>query len=247
MSRTQVRGRGNVSTIPAQDIYESLAEKTHRLGERLQLGDRVFYFAEASEALTAGKLCTVNPTTNEETAVTTAHGVGTYEVDVTAASQINANRYSDGYLNIFEGTGAGEAYKIKSHPDIANGDVGTFELYDAIATAWDTGNTDVVLQTSPFYVQEADQAQKQTPIGVPVTDFDSGDYGWVQTWGPCSTLVEGSFGSTSTGRSVTISPNTDGAVEPVLNVGEPFVGQVLTDGADVTSGYYELILLQIMP
>jgi len=242
-------GASHGVTVTGQSIYEESSTAKHKLGERLVLPDgRVFYYAKASEALTAGKLVTAKPVLNQEDTVTVAHPAGTTQVTVTAASAITKDQFKEGYLIVDEGTDAGSIYKIKSNEAIASGETGTVTLYDGLVTAWSTSDTDITMVTNLFYnVQESNTDQIELPLGVPLIDVTSGYYFWLQTWGIAPVLQDEAFGNNAAQRLVTIGSGTAGAVEAYDAACEALVGQIVLDGAATEDAKYYPILLQCMP
>jgi hypothetical protein len=234
---------GNV--VPAQGIYEQSATALHKLGDRLQLGDRVFYYSQASEALTAGQLNSYLPTIITEDTVTVAHPVGTRRVSVTVSAAVAAQELAEGYLVVDEGTGAGEMYKIKSHPAILNGAVGVFELYDPLLTAWATADTDVTLYGSHYRVQQSNAAQTESAAGVNGISVTDEYYFWNQSYGPAACLLDEAFGSASGTRGATIGSSTVGSVEAIDAIGESYVGEIIRAAANEEDAKYALIDLRI--
>lgn len=233
----------------AHSIYDESSTKKHRLGDVLRVGDRTFVYAQASEALTAGKLTTAVAVTFTEDTVTVAHPVGTTEVTITASAAIAKDELADGYLIVDEGTGAGDCYRIKSNAAIGNGSTGTVTLYDGLVTAWSTSDTDITLYGSPWRVQESNTGQDELPTGVPLIDVTDEYYFWLQTWGPCGVLVDatGTFGAPAGERVATISGAVAGAVAKRDAAGEHIVGQVWLDATDYTDAQYALVYLQVCP
>lgn len=234
---------GNV--VPAQGIYEQSSTALHRLGDRLQVGDRVFYYSQASEAISAGKLNSYLPTVITEDTVTVAHGIGTRKVTITASATITANQLAEGHLVIDEGTGAGEMYKIKSHEAITSGSTGVFELYDGILTAWSTSDTDVTIYGPQYRVQESNAAQTESAAGVAPISVTDEYYFWNQTYGPAACLFDEAAGNGAATRLLTIGSSTVGAVEAQDAAGESIVGEVIQAAADEADAKYALIQLRI--
>jgi hypothetical protein len=234
---------GNV--VPAQGIYEQSATALHKLGDRLQLGDRVFYYSQASEALAVGKLNTQFPTVITEDTVTVAHPIGTRQVSITASATVVAQELAEGYLVVDEGTGAGEIYKIKSHPAITSGAVGVFTLYDPLLTAWATADTDVTIYGSHYRVRESNTAQTESAAGVSLISVTDEYYFWNQSYGPASVLFDEAAGNAAGTRGLTIGSSTVGAVEAIDAIGESFVGEVIQAAADEADAKYALVNLRI--
>lgn len=241
-------GGGNVlggNVVPAQGIYEESLTAKHPIGARMQLGERVFYYAKASEALSAGKLATSSATTITEDTVTVAHPAGTTAVTITASATITKDQFAGGYLIVDEGTGVGESYRIKGNDAITSGSTGTVTLEDGLLTAWSTSDTDVTLYVSPLYVQEANVDQKERAAGVPLTSIQANYYFWLQTYGPAPVLFDEVVGDLAAERMVTIGSSTAGSVEAVDAIGEEIVGHVIIDAADNADGTYGLVDLTI--
>lgn len=238
---------------PKQGIFEESATAKHRVGEKLCLEDgSVFYYAKASEALSKGKITTFKATTFNEDTVTVAHAIGTTAVTITASAAIAANQLADGWLVVDEGTGAGDRYKIKDHLAISNGATGVINLYDGLRTAWATADTDITLYVQPYSeIQESNTDAIECPAGVPLIGITNAYYFWLQTWGFCSVLINGTasqLGNLVTERQLTLA-GTAGAVDvlTVHGAGGPGIGQALLDAADYEDAKYALVFLQINP
>lgn len=234
------------TVVPAQGIYEQSATALHPLGSRLQLGERVFYYAYASEALSAGKVCTAITKVFDEDTVTVAHPIGTTKVTITASAAIAAGELEEGYLVVDEGTAAGTFYRIKRNPAISNGATGVIELYDPLTVAWATADTDITIYTSMFKVQEANTDAIEFPVGVANIGISSGYYFWVQTWGPCAVLMDGADGNAAAERELFLSQSVAGATIKVNAVGNAHVGSVLRDAVDNENAKYNLINLKCL-
>lgn len=234
------------AVIISQGIFETSTTKKHRLGTRIQVGNRIFHYGKASGAVVTGKLNVIAVDSDAEDTITVAHALGIREVSITAASAIVAGQYDDGYLIVDEGTGAGDMYQVKSTPVIANAAVGKIALWDGLLTAWSTSDTDIELLTSPFIMKESVADQIDTPGGVPAVDIAADSFGWFQTWGPCAVLQDEANGAAAAERLLAIGSSTVGAVEDQDAAGEAFVGHRYRDAND-EDAKYQLIMLQITP
>ena len=248
-----IRGANLGTYTPDQDIYEESVTQKHKLGERLVVGDRAFrYILNSANAQTAGLGAGLSMTS--EDTVTVAHGVDTFDVDVTAAS-IVANQFAEGYLAVDEGTGVGNTYKIRSN-DATGGAAGSgkirCKLYDGLATAWAVANTDVTLISSPYYkaiVAPTDGIIM--PIGVPLIGLTASYFAWVQTWGPCGVKVDAATGGGAAidERIAVLSTNHAGQVMFVgtadVAEGAAVVGECMLDSADHGDDKTEPIFLKI--
>lgn len=157
-----------------QSIWEVSATPLHKLGTRLVLGARTFYYSLASEDLTAGKLNSFKPDNDAEDTVTVAHGIGTTDLTITAASAITKDQYAEGLLAVVDGAVCdGDQYVIKSNAAIASGSTGTVTIYQpGLVTAWTT-SVNVMLYTNMFYnIQVSNTVQTETAAGIALRDVD---------------------------------------------------------------------------
>jgi len=233
--------------VPKHGVYTESETQAHPLGTVLRLGGRTFVYAQASEALSKGKLTTQLQTTFTEDTVTVAHPAGTRKVTITASAAISADQLVGGLLVVDEGTGAGESYLIKSNPAISNGATGVIELHDGLMTAWATADTDITIYTSPYRVQESNTDQIETPAGVPLISVTDEYYFWLCTWGPVGVLIDatGTFGNATNERVGCISGAVAGAVAKLDAAGEAPVGYTMGDAADYTDAQYAAFYLTL--
>ena len=75
-------------------------------------------------------------------------------------------------------------YRIKSHPAIATAAAGTLTLYDSVVSAIDAGP--VSLSPNLFNAVKVGSAALAVPVGVAPIDVTTGNYFWLQTWGPAT-------------------------------------------------------------
>jgi len=237
------------ASVVKQSIYETSSTALARLGTRAVTGDgRVFRYAKAgSSAIAAGVLCQgPAPVANHKNiAVYAAASVGDTLLYVTlAGTSVSANDYAEGYVHANNTSPAGNIYKIKSHPDL-NVSVSTtlaLTLYDPITKAFTTSSK-VTLTKSPYnsIVIAPSSGLTQIPVGVPIVDIAAGYYGWVQTWGPCPVLTQGTV---VIGQNVGLGGTTDGAIGPVTAATTAVVGWTQQVNA---STEFSLIYLTIAP
>tara|TARA_Y100000310_G_scaffold247602_1_gene253261 strand:+ start:30436 stop:31218 length:783 start_codon:yes stop_codon:yes gene_type:complete len=176
---------------PGQSIWEESSTPIHTIGERMQLGCRVFHYTLAGESLTAAKMTAFTCDKDLETTVTVAHGIGTTALTVTAASTITKDQYAEGMLIVDQGTGAGDQYIIKKNDAIAGAATGTVTIYEpGLKTAWSTSDTDIALWTNPFYKITQVGAATASGAGIPLIDITNAYYFWLQTYGPAGVLIK---------------------------------------------------------
>lgn len=183
----------NNPTLPVdQSIYEQSDTQKARLGTRLQVGDKVFYYARLSTSANVlpGILVTApqiiaSHQSGIVAAASTAQSVNV--ITITAGTAFTADQYAEGYL-IFASqalTGGGTCYRVKSHPAIATGATGQVTLYDGIATQV-AAAMPCNFVPSAFNLVKVGSAALDTPVGVVPCSVTTGNYFWLQTWGPAS-------------------------------------------------------------
>jgi len=225
---------------PSQSIFEASATAKAKLGTRVQVSDRVFYYAYAGGvALAAGKLVSqaaISAEINKD--VEAAAAAGTYTVTITTVA---AQLYlAEGYMVVNDEAGEGLCYKIKSSAANATTSTSTdIVLYDPIITALTT-SSQVTLLYSPYWDLDLSAAVTDRIIGVPPIPVTANYYFWCQTWGPCALLATA---STAAG-SLIVPHTTDGGVVIQSGYTSNIVGSQLVVGV---SGEYNPVTLTITP
>lgn len=206
---------------------------------------RKYRYAEAGgTALVAGNLqmATDITTLHEDLAVNTFLA-GDTTIDVTLGNTaIVANDYDGGYVFIIDETGQGIGYLIDSAPATSGNGTVTIQLKQAIVVGA-VADTTVTLYRNKYkeiIVTDGDQAN--FPVGVPNVAFAANEFGWIQTGGLCSILVD--TNDTVAGQPITIGDSENGAVEIHNAATEVIVGNQPTGaGADASEfGIYNLTL-----
>lgn len=225
---------------------ETYTTELYEVGQRYPDGaGRVFRFTLAGASnLARGKLC-VAPTivaNHINLSWQTVPTVGAKTVKVTlGATAATADQYKGGWLVVNDATGEGRAYPIEGHPAAGSAGTITLKLKESIDTAGVASEANVDLVANNWrgaVISVTDQADM--PIGVPVVAITSGQYGWLQTSGPCAVLMDEAV---TNGQAVTIGTGVAGAVEAQDAAGEPVVGIVSgTAGVDTE---YQLVELMI--
>jgi hypothetical protein len=184
-------------TIPVnQSIYETSTTQKTRLGARLAVGDRVYRYAVlgASANVTAGDvLCATQPTASHQSGLATVAaattGASTLTLTLGVAAVVNA--YADGYVSIASAAlaGGGTIYKIKSNAVCSSAGAAAFVLYDPIPGSIGAGP--ISLLPSEYKNVFVGSAALDIPVGVAPVAVTTGEYFWLQTWGPASAKHEG--------------------------------------------------------
>lgn len=222
------------------------AEQMHPLGSRGVTNDgRIYrYVQNASTAIVPGKLCVApDITTNHEDRAVNTFAIGDRSITVTLGSTaITGNEYEEGLVNITDDTGEGIMYKIRSCPPTDSGGTVTILLAEPIVIAA-VDNTTVTLYRNKYRdIIVSDGTQADLPVGVPNITIAIDNYGWVQTGGPCSILVDSN--DTTAGSPITIGANADGAVETRNANTEVIVGTQPV-GNNAVAGEYGIYELRL--
>ena len=186
-----------------QEKIETFAQK-QRLGTRAVLPDgRVFYYAQNSSAAitSAGQIVDGSALVGDhdmDLTATAATAAGSLSVNIEVpTTDLTKNQYKDGYLVFNAEAGAGEVYRIKSHPLHDASDDNTVAITvdepDGIRTALTT-SSEAQLVYNPYTavkVIDGDGTMTTGPLGVTTIPVTASYYCWLQTAGPSSVLVSG--------------------------------------------------------
>lgn len=212
----------------AQGMFTSSATQQHPLGSRGWTQDgRAYVYVKAGAAdLVAGNVLQAPaPIAGNLAQTPTAAGIGATSVIITAiTTTVVANQYAEGYLMGDTTPGNGLVNTIKDHLAATGGAALTLNLYpeDAVTVAITTA-TRINLISNPYNgVIVCPTTKTGAVVGVAAYVITTLQFGWVQTWGPASVLINGTPAVTA---PIINSATTAGAVD------------VLTTAASVTSSY----------
>lgn len=233
---------------PGDQFNVATTKQGHPFGNVMLFADgrRFAYGRAAATAIVTGQLCqqTLNPADWDELVVPTARAIGVREVTVTngATTAIGVDTFVDGYLNVEDDAGEGYVYTIKSNGAAATTADATIQLFDELQAAWTTATT-VNLFRNPFSLVIIHPSPATARlVGVTPGAFAASEYGWFQTWGPCSVLTQGTV---VINEKVIDSATADGAVAPTASTAageENYVGVVMEVAATTE---YGLVFLNI--
>jgi hypothetical protein len=181
-------------TLYGQDTFTSSATQMHPLGTRGYTSDgRRFRYAQVGATDTvAGSL---------------------YQGAAPGAAAGAANLYAEGYLQVdTAGSGApnGYTYQVSGHAAIASSTAFTLNLVDPIQVALATSSRVGLMPNAFKNVIVAATTVTAAAVGVAPTVIADVEYGWLQTWGPCSALINGTPG---VGIGLVSSATTAGAFD----------------------------------
>jgi hypothetical protein len=179
----------------AQDSFTSSSTQLHPLGTRAYTTDgRRYRYCQAGAAdlvagnLTQGAAPVANHLANTPPAVAIGATSFTYTPGATAG---DANLYAEGYLQIDTTPGTGYTYQVSGHPAIVSATAFTLTLKDAMQIALTTSSR-VGLIPNPYknVIISATTITAKV-VGVAGYIISATEYGWLNTWGACSTLING--------------------------------------------------------
>lgn len=233
-----------------QADFQSSADKVHRIGTRAIADDgRVFRYVKAGVAdLVAGNVLqspaiVANHLANTPPVVAIGATSFTYTPGATLGT---VAQYEDGYLQVDTTPGNGYTYGLASHPAFASATAFTLTLKDAIQVAL-TASSRVGLMANPYngVIQLPVTTATGTIVGVAGYVITAAQYGWIQTWDLCSTLITG----TPALGAMVLGPGTAaGAAQVVVAAGNLIVGQVIGHMAQVgVDGKNNFVQLRINP
>jgi len=209
---------------------------------------RTFHYAKATTAVGRGKVAKTAAviTTHNNLNFASAPAVGAFDATVTLASAVTADQYKDGWLVVQDGGGEGRAYRIEGHAAqaTATGDVKIFlaEKIDTLGVIAEA-NVDLIYNKYDELLPPADTSQAYIPVGVPIGVGGLGvsEFGWVQTWGPCSVWQDD---TTTLGDQISWGTGTGtGQVENRNAITEALIGEV--GPAVGVADEYQLVYLKI--
>lgn len=234
---------------PRNDIDPHLDDhsaKRYPLGSKLEYGERWFrYTLAGGSSLVAGNVIGAKAVVAghlDEALNTAVKGAGVVKF-TPSATNITADEYQDGYLNINDDTG--EAYALLVRDHLAETSQAEFDvnLVDPVPVLLGAGATGTLVQ-SPYgeVIQVAATTRVGQAVGVACAIVTNAQYGWLQTHGPASVLTKGTV---VIGNDVVIPSATAGAMGPrttALAVKEQVIGRCMTVNAD---GEHSMVFLTI--
>lgn len=233
---------GGSVQVAGQDLYTSSTIQQHGLGDKTFSSDgRTFRYVQAGGTLLVAGNLLQSPASvaNHKTMTPSAAAVGDMTVTFTlGAAAVTANQYANGYLVVDTTPGNGYAYLIKGHPAASSSASLTVTLAEPIQVALTTSSR-VTLQANPYAgVIQMPTTASGAVVGVCVFPLPANSYGWIQTGGYASVLVQG---TPAIGAAVMPSTGTNGAVT-TATAGTPVVGNMTTLGVNGLNHGCKLLL-----
>lgn len=197
-----------------QDGWTSQATQVHSLGARAETKDgRVFHYAQAgaSDTVAGNVLQSAAPIANHLANTAPAVAIGATSFAYTPGATAGAaNLYAEGYLSIDTTPGNGYTYQVSGHAAITSSVAFTLNLLDPIQVALTTSSRIGLVHNGYKNLIVNPTTATAAVAGVSPYIITAVQYGWVQTWGPASVLINGTPG---VGIGVVVSATTAGAVD----------------------------------
>lgn len=223
---------------------------THPLGTAVKTMDgRVFKMAICGATSTvAGSLYqSAAPIANHlaQTAPTVAVGATSFSFTPGATAGA-ANLYAEGYLQVDTGAASenGYTYSVASHPAITASTAFTLYLNDPIQVALSSSSAIGLVHNPYKNVIVAPTTLTAALAGVAGYIITNAQCGWLQTWGPCSVLINGTPAVTA---PVINSATTAGAVDVWTAAAQPtaqLVGKMMQVGVSTKNNFVYLQISQ---
>lgn len=207
------------------DIFALHSTQKYPVGMEVQYGVRKFRYAHFGADTNRGVLVsqdisessvvdTDNIIIASASATDTNDGlIGSRFIQITLAST-TANQYAGGTFHTTTDTGLGYTYTIRGNTAVGTPVTGDFrlELYEPLKVAVDN-TTDLAIFGHPYTNLEiATAATDIAVVGLTVNTMDvsAEAFGFVQTYGPCTGLQDGTI---AVGDQVSLSDGTSGAFQ----------------------------------
>lgn len=238
------------TVILGSDSFTSLASPAHRVGTRgVDKSGRVYRYVLAGAAdLVAGNVVqgpatVANHLANTPPAVAIGASSFTYTPGATAGA---ASLYENGFMQVDTTPGNGYTYNVDSHLAISSATAFTLNLKsdDAVQVALTTSSR-VGLLPNPFrgVIQTPVTTATGLVVGVAVYPITAAQYGWIQTWGIASVLING----TPALGAMVVAPSatTAGAVDVITTtnlVTAQVVGKMAQVGVSTKNNFVSLTI-----
>lgn len=235
-------------SVAPQDLFTSSTTQGTDLGALASTGDGRYYRYHLNGAVTEvpGKIYqgpaqdATNQTPAGGLAVSAVTAIGATQVTISTSTTLAANLLAGGYMSVAVTPGQGYMYKIKSNTATAAAAGLVVTLEDPLLVALNTSSR-VLFNLSPYNgTVVAPGTITGTIVGASIYPVVNAQYGWVQTHGPCSCLLTGTFASAGLAVGMLVG-GTIGSLAPAI-AGTNVLGYTMTIGA---TGEYDFVFLQI--
>lgn len=233
-----------------QDLYISSADPTAKIGARVETDDgRVFRYVKAGAVdLVAGNVIQSPAIVANHLAMTApAVPIGAKSFTCTPGATLGtANQYADGLLGVSVTPSLGNSLEVAGHLAFASATAFTLNLKYPLPVAFTTATRlGLIANKHNGVIQLPVTTATGVIVGVATYIITANQYGWIQTWGLCSTLTTG----TPALGAMVMGPGTvAGAAQVVVAAGTLIVAQIIGHMAQVgVNGEADFVDLRIAP
>lgn len=239
----------NQEILLAQEMFVSSASAQHKLGTRGYTEDgRAFRYvkAGASDLVAGNTIQSPAIVANHLANTPPAAAIGTKSFTYTPGATLGtADQYADGWLQVDTTPGNGYTLGINGHAAFASATAFTLNLDDPIQVALTTSSR-VGLLANPYngVIQFPVTTATGSLVGIATYVITAAQYGWIQTWGPCSVLIAG---TPALGAEV-LAPGTAAGAAVVMTTTNLVVAQTVGRMCQVgVDGKNNFVFLRIAP
>jgi hypothetical protein len=166
--------------ITFQNVYQTSTTKQFRLGTRAVTPDgSEWVYVKADTALAKGSVAVPNAVASADTVSSSTDSQGRIVFITEASAGWTPGLFADGWVVVDDGTGVGQAGKIKDNT------ADTIELYPeyAFGTALSVSDSDITIWTQYLVDKAAVTTEVQNATGIAQVAFAAADYGFLLTRG----------------------------------------------------------------
>jgi hypothetical protein len=212
----------NLAGFPAvggQLILSSSATPTNILGAYMETPDgRGFRYVKCGAVATVpGKVyqgVALDATNMQPSGGLTpaAAAVGATSVTISTSITLTKDQLAGGYMSVDVTPGQGYTYRVAGNTAVTSATGCVVTLEDPIVVALTTSSRVIFVQSKYNGIVIEPGTPTAAIVGVPTYIIAAGEYGWIQTKGPCSVLFTGTgvagkaVGSLSGGTSGSCAP-----------------------------------------
>lgn len=170
-----------MNQISFQATLQTSTAPAFNVGQRAMTPDgREWVYAKADTALAKGSVAVPDAVTAVDLVSSSTDALGRIVYLTKASAGWTAGKFAEGWVVVDDGTGVGQAGKIKTNS------ADTIELYPefAFTTALSVADSDITIRTTYLVDKSAVTSKLQSAQGIAQVAFAASDYGWLQTWGP---------------------------------------------------------------
>jgi hypothetical protein len=246
MANISINMFGGELIAPGQDMFVSSADQKHSLGTRYRARDgRVYFYSVAGASDTVAGSLYQGPApiaahlANTPPAVAIGATSFTYTPGATAGA---ANLYAEGFMQVDTTPGNGYTYSVSGHAAITASTAFTLNLNEPIQVALTTSSRVGLIHNPYKNVIVVPTTSTGAVVGISPYIVTTAQYGWIQTWGPCSALINGTPAVTA---PVINSATTAGTLDVWTAAAQPtstLVGNMMQVGVSTKNNFVFLRL-----